>query len=134
MNNLFADVFPESGAVVNDKYTNKIKSPVYEPSGNKPNIFELVDTYKAVRLIAEIQKSTVSDEEKLFLIEAAKRHNVFHYERIADYYARTSPEMQNLMENSALVIVDFKKAIEHGYIKLTTEVIHQYLDKQENEQ
>lgn len=132
--NLFTDVFPtDTGAVINDKYTSKIKSPVYTPSDRCPTLLELVDMSKANRLISEIQKSTVQDEEKEFLIEAARRHSVFHYENIADYYVHASHEMQHLMEKSALVIIDFDKAIQYGYTSLSLEVAQQYLNTYRDE-
>ena len=53
---------------------------------------------------------------------AASRHLVFDYSKIADYYSHSNKEMQELMEDSALVIIDFKKAIEDGYVKLTKEI------------
>jgi len=57
-------------------------------------------------------------QEKLFLYAAASRHTVFNYELIADYYAHAAPEMRKLMEDSALVIIDVKRAIELGYVRL----------------
>jgi hypothetical protein len=57
--------------------------------------------------------------EKQFLIEAAKRHTVFNYRNIAEYYANASEEMQRLMEKSALVIIDFDDAIANGYVKMS---------------
>lgn len=111
------------------KYTSKIKAPVYEPKNAKPHILELVDKTKANRLISEINQSALPNDEKLFLIEAAKRHNVFNYERIADYYAHASKEMQGLMERSALVIIDFEKAIQLGYVKLCDDIREQYLEE-----
>ena len=77
----------------------------------------------------EIDNSSLSIEEKNFLMDAARRHNVFNYEKIADYYAHSSPEMQNLMERSALVIIDFEKAIQLGYVKLCDEIRIQYLEE-----
>ena len=41
--------------------------------------------------------------------------------------------MQELMEDSALVIIDFNKAIELGYVKLSEEIASQYLDEYETE-
>lgn len=114
------------------KYSQVVKSPVYEPSGHIPHILELVDNSKTQRLIKEIQASGVTEQEKAFLIEAAHRHSVFNYEVIADYYASATAEMQNLMENSALVIIDFKKAIQLGYTKLSIDVINQYINHSEN--
>lgn len=113
------------------KYTSKIKGPIYEPKNRMPNVFELVDTYKAQRLINKIKNSNVTDNEKLFLIEAAKRHSVFNYELIADYYSNASKEMQELMEHSALVIIDFEKAIQFGYVRLSDEIRSQYLEEYE---
>ena len=103
-------------------YTSKILAPIYEPKNRKPEVIELVDQSKAKRLIAQIAESSVSEAEKLFLIEAAKRHNVFNYRLIADYYAHSKPAMQRLMEASALVIVDFDSAIQNGYVKYSEEI------------
>jgi hypothetical protein len=36
--------------------------------------------------------------------------------------------MQLLMESSALVIIDFEKAIELGYVKLCEDIKRQYLE------
>jgi hypothetical protein len=100
-------------------YTAKIKIPQYEVQGEQPSLDELYDTDKTDDLIAEIQISGVSEVEKQFLIEAAKRHTVFNYRNIAEYYANASEEMQRLMEKSALVIIDFDDAIANGYVKMS---------------
>jgi transcriptional regulator of acetoin/glycerol metabolism len=109
------------------KYTKKIKAPIYEPKNKCPHILDLVSDAKAYKLTREIQRSGVSEAEKQFLIQAAQRHLVFNYERIADYYSHASKEMQELMEKSALVIIDFDKAIEYGYVQLCNEISNQYL-------
>lgn len=112
-----------------EKYTSKIEAPIYEPKNAKPHILELCDKSKTQRLIREIDNSSLPIEEKTFLIDAARRHNVFNYEKIADYYANASKEMQELMERSALVIIDFEKAIQLGYVKLCKEIKKQYLEE-----
>ena len=99
-------------------YTNKIKIPTYEIVGDEPQINELVNEEKTKELINEINNSKVSNEQKEFLIKAAVRHLVFDYKRIAEYYAHQNKEMQELMEKSALVIIDFNDAIKNGYVKL----------------
>jgi hypothetical protein len=111
------------------KYSSKIEAPIYEPKNKKPHIIELYDISKTNRLIREINSSKVADYEKKFLIEAAKRHTVFNYENIADYYSHSSKEMQELMEKSALVIIDFQKAIQLGYVKICDEIRNQYLEE-----
>ena len=56
-------------------------------------------------------------------MRAAGRHTVFNYGLIAEYYAHASPEMQELMEKSALVIIDVDNAIANGYATLMGEVL-----------
>lgn len=111
------------------KYTKSVGSPIYEPKNKKPHIMELVDKGKAHRIIRRIEASNLPYEEKNFLLDAARRHNVFHYEKIADYYAHASKEMQELMEDSALVIIDFDKAIELGYVQLSKSIKKQYMEE-----
>ncbi len=123
------NLFGKPESVTEGKYTSKIKAPVYEPKNKKPHILELMDDSKTKRLIREIKMSEIPEEEKVFLIEAAKRHTVFNYEKIADYYAHSSPEVQNLMERSAMVIIDFEKAIELGYVQLSKDISNQYLQE-----
>ena len=83
---------------------------------------ELCNDTKTVKLINEIKNSNVTDEEKEFLIKAARRHQVFNYSKIADYYAHSNKEMQELMEKSALVIIDINDAIANGYVKLSKNI------------
>ena len=64
--------------------------------------------------------------EKIFLKLAAARHIIFNYENIADYYCNASKEMQELMEKSALVIIDFESAIEGGFLQLNEETKQLY--------
>ena len=54
-----------------------------------------------------------------FLEAAAHRHDVFNYEKIAEFYCHASPEIQRLIEASALIIIDYDQAIERGYIEIT---------------
>jgi hypothetical protein len=112
-----------------DKYTMAPGAPLYQPKHRRPNLIELCDVTKTHKLLRDIDASTVSIEEKQFLMQAARRHLVFNYELIADYYAHASPEMQRLMEDSALVIVDFNRAIELGYVKLCADIERLYLEQ-----
>ena len=101
------------------KYTQKVDVPQYEPTGERPDIWELVDTAKADSFLEEINESKVSPEEKDFLIKATRRLYEFNYKKVAEYYAQASPEMQELMEHLALVIIDFDNAIAYGYAQLS---------------
>ena len=111
------------------KYSTKIEAPTYEPRHQQPHLLELCDMTKTHALIREIDASDVPEAEKVFLRAAAWRHAVFHYERIADYYAHATPAMQRLMERSALVIIDFEDAIAQGFVQLCDDIRTQYLEE-----
>lgn len=106
-----------------DKYTKEIVTPNYEPNNEKPPVDSLVSHDRTNKLLAEIETAPIDEADKTFLRLAAYRHNVFDYSKIADYYAHSSPEVQNLMENSALIIIDYNKAVELGYVQLTKEMM-----------
>ena len=125
-NVLFGELFKPKE---NTKYTSKIETPIYEPKNKKPHILELCNKEKTSQLIREIKQSGLPIEEKNFLIDAAQRHSVFNYEKIADYYSHASKEMQDFMERSALVIIDFNKAIEYGYVQLCNSIREQYFQE-----
>lgn len=101
-------------------YTTKVGVPQYLPSAEKPDILSLCDEQKVLKLLTNIEQSNVTEEEKRFLRKAAYRHYVFNYSKIADYYAHADKEMQELMEQSALVLIDFNDAIANGYVELST--------------
>ena len=125
--NDFADELPD------DTYTMKTNIPQYEITGDCPEISEMLDTEKADDLIKEIsQAEGITPEEREFLIQAARRHNVFNYRNIAEYYAHATPEMQRLMEKSALVIIDMNDAIANGYATLFGDVAD-IMEGEENE-
>jgi hypothetical protein len=107
-------------------YSQKIASPVYEMTGEKPRITDLYDDGKYKELVESINSAKIDSEQKQFLIAAASRHIVFNYAQIAEYYAHSSAECQELMENSALVIIDYKKAIEQGLVKITKDIEELY--------
>lgn len=112
------------------QYSRKVESPIYEPSEQKPEVNTLFDDSKTRQLIQEIQQSQeLSADEKKFLILAAERHTVLNFSRIADYYAHSGPAVQRLMENSALVIIDFNRAIELGFVKLAGAIAEQFKDE-----
>jgi hypothetical protein len=102
----------------NDIYTTKVESPIYEPKEEKPKEENLYNLGKYEDLMIKINDSKLSDKEKLFLQLAATRHIEFNYKNVAEYYAHSEKEVQELMEDSALVIIDYNKAIELGFVKL----------------
>ncbi len=117
---------PSDQEDVQNPYTGKVKSPLYEPKGDKPELVELSDISVFMELNREIENSNIPEVEKAFLRLAAARHIVFNYGKIAEFYAHASKEAQCLMENSALVIIDFNKAIEKGFVVLADEIAEAY--------
>lgn len=109
-----------------ETYTKKIKSPIYEPKGEQPEVRELFDDSKTIELSQKILAANLPDDVRDFLLFAADRHVVFNYEKIAEYYAHASADVQGLMEESALVIIDFNKAIENGFVHMSEELARSY--------
>jgi ParB-like chromosome segregation protein Spo0J len=107
-------------------YTQKVERPVYEPSGPAPAVGEMFDRTRADELAREIGEADLPDDVRAFLLEAARRHVVFRYDRIANFYAHAGPDLQRLMERSALVIVDFDDAIASGFVRLNARVDEQF--------
>lgn len=108
------------------KYTNKINIPQYEITGIEPDITDLVDDSKTKELIKKIDKSNISKDKKDFLKLCAYRHLTFNYANIAEYYAHQDKDVQELMEESALVIIDFDDAIKNGYVELSKQLNEMY--------
>lgn len=121
MDGLFADdeeaEEPDEG--LSEDYTQKIESPVYQMKGERPEVSELFDTAKTEQLKKEIEAEKLPEEIRDFLMAAAERHTVFNFRNIAEFYAHADAKTQDLMERSALVIIDFNKAIDNGYVKLS---------------
>ena len=112
-----------SSGDVDNPYTQKIVSPIYEPKGKKPSEAELFDRTYADGLIDAINAAEgMPDEVRAFLRHAAERHVKFRYDLIAEYYAHASADVQEHMEQSALVIIDFEKAIECGFVRLNADI------------
>ena len=104
------------------EYTDRIKIPVYEPKGERPAVKELTEATKTEELIGQINAAELPTEVADFLIAAAHRHRRFNYRKIAEFYAHADVELQDLMERSALVIIDYDKAIENGFVRMTNKI------------
>jgi len=124
---MLADIVEGMGLKVDDNYSRKIEAPIYTPKGEKPTPQDLFDDKRAKELLADIEAADLPEDEKEFLRIAARRHTVINFKRVADYYAHSPAPVQKLMEDSALIIIDFERAIELGYVKLSEEIAKQYL-------
>ena len=100
------------------EYTTKVESPIYQPKTEKPKINELYNKQRYNELIEQINNSPLEELEKEFLKDAATRFIEFNYRNIAEYYSHSDCKTQEIMENMALIIIDYNKAIELGFVKL----------------
>lgn len=116
------DAKQKEGSELSENYTHKVETPVYEPKGERPAFSDMIDESRSNSLIEKIQKAQLPVEVTKFLTIAAQRHTVFNFEKIAEYYCHADKQIQELMEDSALVIIDFKKAMQLGYVKLKEEI------------
>jgi len=115
------------------KYTRKIYTPIYEPTGEKPLLSELYDTSKRDELIKDIEDDEdLSDEMRDFLISAAERHVAFDFSKIAEFYSHLPIKYKGHFENSGLVIIDYDKAVRNGFIAFDKEVQESRIDYLEN--
>jgi len=101
-----------------DKYVSIGDMVQYEPKTECPAIDELIVEDKKNELIEAITKSNAPPAIKEFLKKAASRHDAFNFAKIAEFYAHQSKGVQELMEASGLVIIDFKDAIKNGFVSL----------------
>ena len=134
LSNIFLDGnLPTDKEILSENYSRKIESPVYEITGDKPEISQMIDRQKTERLKNKILQSDLPDDVKEFLNFAAERHTVFNFKNIAEYYAHADQTVQELMEESAMIIVDFDRAIEDGYVKLASGMMDQVREIKEND-
>lgn len=113
------------------QYTTKVEVPVYQPRGERPALSELVDSSKYEELRKAVMEGKLPDDVAAFMLVAASRFHKFDYQKIAEWYAHADKPTQEIAEKLALVIVDFDKAVEHGFVKLCLDLGEQ-IDTEEN--
>lgn len=105
-----------------ERYTGTVNIPQYEPTGECPEVSALTDTSRTEALMLAIDGADLPPEVATFLRVAAARHTVIDFRAVAEFYAHQGPEVQRLMEDSALVIIDVDDAIAKGYATLRSEL------------
>ena len=109
----------------------------YHQNG-RPDIFinlsdDTLKEEKTNSLIERINNSNIPQGIKDFLIKASYRHLAFNYQNIAEYYAHADKEVQELMEESALVIIDYDSAVRNGYVQIK-EAINEMIEEGVNDE
>lgn len=129
----FMDEMPDIDLdITGNKYSTNIQIPQYEITGECPALEALVDEEKTNSLLGKIEQANIPEDIKAFLRKAATRHYAFNYKNIAEYYAHAPAEIQELMEESALVIIDYDNAIRNGYVQLSEDLKSLVESEEEN--
>lgn len=115
-----------------NRYTNIIPKIQYVPKTRcKPSEISLYNLEKYNNLVKEIKSKNLDSEIEKFLLYSATRHIIFDYQQIAEYYSHSDKEVQELMEKSGLVIIDFEDAMENGFVKLQKNLMELYNEVKE---
>jgi hypothetical protein len=121
----------DNGGIVYNDYSRKIVSPVYEITGERPEVSELYTRAKTEEVLSRIEEEDLPTEVAEFLRVAAERHTRFHFGKIAEFYAHAEPRVQRLFEDSVLVIIDFDQAIERGFVRLNSRLDDMLVEESE---
>lgn len=101
-------------------YSKSMKHIQYVPTmREKVSAESCYNVKKYQELKEEIQQKDLPKDIKKMLLLAATRHIVFNYQLLAEFYTQAEKDVQELMEKSGLVIIDFDDAMENGYVELT---------------
>lgn len=101
-------------------YSKSMKHIQYVPTmQEKVSAESCYNVKKYQELKEEIQQKDLPKDIKKMLLLAATRHIVFNYQLLAEFYSQAEKDVQELMEKSGLVIIDFDDAMENGYVELT---------------
>lgn len=121
----FTTIVPEDIIVEvepENRFSTETKIPQYNVEDIDVTYNEMIDCEKYNILMEQIENADINEEDKKFLELAATRHIRFNYKKIAEFYAKSDKKVQDLMEKSALVFIDFNDAIANGFVKLTSKI------------
>ena len=120
--------------IEDDIYTMKVDVPQYQITGAQPDIEMLYENGKYEELKEAIDAADIPEDVREFLALSATRHIKFNYANIAEYYAHADEEVQQLFEDSALVIIDYDNAVRNGYVKLSQRLEEMRLSEYDEEE
>lgn len=110
---------------LNEEDLFDIDLPFYTPSEIEPNIDELADLNNTKELFKKINKLDVSEELKEVLRARASFFTDFNFQKIADFYVKQSPEVQELFKDLGMIILAPKEALEKGFVELSNYLIEE---------
>lgn len=107
-------------------YALKLVAPIYEIKGKNPGLDELIDYSRVSELKVKIRAAKLPPDVETFLHRAAERFAAFNYGLIAEYYAHNAGDsvLKGLIEDLALVVVDYNRALELGLVRLSDRLLN----------
>lgn len=117
------------------EYSRKIESPIYVPTGDPiDDVATLYEETEVLEMQEQIRAADIPDDIRELLMKSAERFRRFNFDRVAEYYSQCEDEtVRALMERTAMVVVDFKQAIEKGFVVLADDVMNEYMKEYEDE-
>ena len=104
-----------------ERYAKKIKIPIFQPKGINVSLNECVDIDKFLEYMEKIdtlkQENKIDENQYKFLKLSATRFIVFNFENIAEYFCNANADMQKIMQELALVLIDYDDALKASIIE-----------------
>ena len=116
-------IYGKQGLTMNEKerYVKKIKIPIFQPKGINVSLNECVDIDKFLEYMEKIdtlkQENKIDENQYKFLKLSATRFIVFNFENIAEYFCNANADMQKIMQELALVLIDYDDALKASIIE-----------------
>ena len=107
-------------------YSTKI---FYEPIGLNVTLSDAIKTNEVDRLLKLISESKLSDEEKKLLSYTAYRFTEIRFDYLAEIYSKSkSEELKKIFEELLLVVIDYDKAIERGFVQIDEAIAEAFFE------
>lgn len=110
---------------LNEQDLFDIDIPFYTPSEVLPTLDQLASLDRMKELSSKIDQLDVSAELKAILHARASFFVDFYFDKIADFYSRQVPEVQEVFKELGMVVLAPKEALERGFVGLSEYLIEE---------
>jgi ParB-like chromosome segregation protein Spo0J len=110
---------------LNEQDLFDIAIPFYTPSDVEPTLDQLASLDRMKELSSKIDQLDVSAELKAILHARASFFVDFYFDKIADFYARQIPEVQEVFKDLGMIVLAPKEALERGFVELSEYLIEE---------
>ena len=110
---------------LNEEDLFDIQLPFYIPAETEPTINQLANLDKTNELIDKINSLDINEDLKDLLKIRASFFTDFNFQKIADFYAKQTKEIQDIFKDLGMIILAPKEALEKGFIELSDYLIEE---------